>query len=212
MARMAKLGLLGLMLSACTSFPLSYTEFQARLDRAPYQSQPLSSAWISVPEAEMVLERRYRAVSEQRILLPNLTAMRGENFILLQAERSPLSLGGRFRPADLLASTQGTPVPFERFEELTFRTSEDVLGLMSWASWTNNAGLNCVLAFRRLDASSRTVLRGTPAMDMMLRNCLHGSEEEALAPIGPAAVGFAAGPVDPASAPQMLSPLAGPLP
>ena len=207
-----RLGVPFLMLGACASFPLSYTEFQARLDRAPYQSQPLSSAWISAPEAEMVLERRYRSVTEQRILLPNLTVMRGENFILLQSERSPLSLGGRFRPADLLASAQGSPPPFDRFEELTFRTTEDALGMMSWARWTNNAGLNCVLAFRRLDATSRTVLRGTSAMDMMLRNCLHGSEEEALAPIGPAAVGFAASPLDPVAAPQMLSPLAGPLP
>lgn len=200
------------MLAACGSFPLSYTEFQARLDGAPYVQQSLSSAWIRVPKAQLVLERRFRFVTEQRILLPNLTVLRGENFILLHSEESPLSVGGRFRPTELLASAGGTPYPFERFEDLAFRTTTDALGVVSWASWSNHAGLNCVLAFRRLDATARTLSSGTAAMDVMLRNCVHGSEDAALAPIGPEAVGFAAITTEPAAAPQMLSPLAGPLP
>uniref|UniRef100_A0A2A3JYX5 Uncharacterized protein n=1 Tax=Alloyangia mangrovi TaxID=1779329 RepID=A0A2A3JYX5_9RHOB len=205
-------GVLSFLLVACGSFPLTYTEFQAQLDGAPYVQQPLSSAWIRVPDAQLVLERRYRFVTEQRILLPNPTALRGENFILLHSEASPLSVGGRFRPTELLASAGGTPFPFERFEDLAFRTTADALGVMSWASWSNHAGLNCVLAFRRLDATARTLQSGTSAMDMMLRNCVHGSEDAALAPIGPEAVGFAAITAEPAAAPQMLSPLAGPLP
>ena len=212
LARVLVPGLAAIMLAACGSFPLTYTEFQARLDEAPYVQQPLSSAWIRVPEAQLVLERRFRSVTEQRILLPNRTALRGENFVLLHSEASPLSVGGRFRPTELMASAGGTPYPFERFEDLAFRTTTDALGTMSWASWSNHAGLNCVLAFRRLDATTRTLMSGTGAMDMMLRNCIHGSEDAALAPIGPEAVGFAAITTEPAAAPQMLSPLAGPLP
>lgn len=212
LARLVVPGLLAGMLAACGSFPLSYAEFQTRLDGAPYVQQPLSSAWIRVPEAQLVLERRFRSVTEQRILLPNLTAMRGENYILLHSEGSPLPVAGRFRPADLLASAGGTPSPFGRFDDLAFRTTTDALGIMTWASWSDNAGLSCVLAFRRLEATARTVLSGTAAMDMMLRNCIHGSEETALTPIGPDAVAFAAIGAEPAAAPEMLSPLAGPLP
>lgn len=208
---MAALGLL-VGLASCGSFPLSFSEVQSRLEVAPYQQQPLSEAWVSAPHAQLVLRRHFGSVTEQRILLPNSTAIAGENFILLRSEKTLISSGGRLLPEKLLRSTDGAPYPFGEFKSLTFKSSDDLSGTLNWATWTNNAGLTCVLAFRRLEATSRIVLPGTAAMDMMLRNCVHGSEENALAPIGPEVSGFSAVTADKRNSPHMLSPLAGPLP
>lgn len=177
-----------------------------------FRQQSLSESWIGFDKIQLVLERREKNVTEQRILLPNRTAMRGENVILLRADRSPLVLNTRFQPDALLELAGGTPYPFGAFDTLTLRTIEDGFGSMSWARWTNNAGLTCVLAFRRVDKTMRTLAANANVMDILLRNCINGDEETALAPIGADAVRFATTSTTPSAAPRMLSPLAAPRP
>ncbi|SFD84329.1 hypothetical protein [Roseivivax sediminis] len=198
-------------LAACDTFPLTTTEFDAALARESYVQQSAADAWVATEGTELVLEKALGPVREQRILLQNRTFLRGENVIVLRTRGEELSTIGRFRPLDLLPP-DGTPYPFDPFEDLSFRTEEDALGMMNWAVWTNQAGLTCILAFRRLDAASRTVPHGAAVMDMMVRNCINGTAEEALLPARPDISGYSATGSGPDGAPQMLSPLAGPLP
>ncbi|MBR9766461.1 MAG: hypothetical protein GYB53_23830, partial [Rhodobacteraceae bacterium] len=130
-----------LVLASCTEFPLTYADLQGLPDETPYRQQALSDGWISTDRAQLILERRDRSVLEQRILLTNRTAMKGENLILLRAETAPNALETRFQPEILLADTGGVPAPFGRFESLSFTVTEDALGVINWTSWTNYAGL-----------------------------------------------------------------------
>ncbi|MCA0922216.1 hypothetical protein [Pseudooceanicola nanhaiensis] len=207
------IGLTGIAtLSACHSFPLAPSEYVQRLDQTPFVMQNRSEAWVATPTAQLVLERRFRNVSEQRISLPNRTSIPGENLILLQAHGTRYANVSRFMPVELLKIVGGVPAPFTSFDDLTLMSEQDALGTLTWAVWTNNANLNCVLAFRRFDGTNRTVPLGAMAMDMALRNCVYGTVEEALEPIGPGVTGYSAMSVGLGQRPQMLSPLAGPLP
>ncbi|WP_138919411.1 hypothetical protein [Oceanicola sp. S124] len=205
-------GALAFALVACDDASFPQIHIQRRPVETPYAQQPLSAAWIRAEKIQLVLERTAGSVTEQRILLNNPTSLRGENVVLLLADRSSHAIETRFQPTQMLDETEGTPYPFEAFDKLSFKTREDSLGVMNWARWTNHAGLNCVLAFRRIDKTDRTLVSGAVIMDMMLRNCVIGSEDEALEPIGPDAVAFAATRAPRGAAPQMLSPLAAPLP
>jgi hypothetical protein len=197
--------------AACDTFPLTTTDFEQDLAQSPQVQRSKSEAWVAPPDIQLVLERSFGPVSEQRILLPNRTAVRGDNFLLLRAREGTLATIGRFEPLELLGATGDTPDPFEDFDSLLLETRDEPMGTLSWAVWTNNANLNCVLAFRRLDASSRVVPEGAGVMDMMLRNCVHGTVEQALAPALEVNVGYAAaGPEG--DLPRMLSPLAAPQP
>ncbi|MCD1619868.1 hypothetical protein K7H20_17565 [Salipiger manganoxidans] len=143
--------------AACSTFPKTWSEFDDTLDRAPYVQQDLSQAWVGYPGAQLVLERRYRNVSEQRILLPNTTTLPGDNFVFMMTQGSNLTSLGRFQPLTIWRRNGEPPLPFTSFRDLTITTEEDVLGTLHWARWTNGTDLTCVLAFRRLDASSRVV-------------------------------------------------------
>ena len=197
--------------AACDSFPRTPSEFQAALDGTPQVQRAHSAAWVSAPETVLVLERAFGPLTEQRILLPNETAVAGDNLILLRARRSGSAGAGRFTPLDLVRAAGGTPPPFGDFEDLLLRSRSDRAGTLHWASWTDEAGLTCVLAFRRLDETTRVVPAGHALIDMMLRNCIHGSADAALAPALPESVGFGSTAAGDA-APRMLSPLAAPRP
>ncbi|ETW10661.1 hypothetical protein ATO8_21091 [Roseivivax marinus] len=199
------------ILSACDTFPMTPSEFEGALERAPLVNQSMSDAWVTADDAELVLEKALGPVREQRILLTNRTALPGENMIILRAHGKELATMGRFQPLSLISS-EGTPFPFERFNQVSFRTVEDELGTMNYAVWTNQAQLNCVLVFRRLDAATRTVPVGFAVIDMMMRNCILGTVEEALKPARPHAIGYAATAQGSDGRPEMLSPLAGPQP
>ena len=112
--------------------------------------QDLSQAWVGYPGTQLVLERRYRNVSEQRILLPNTTTLPGDNFVFMMTQGSNLTSLGRFQPLIIRRRNGEPPLPFTSFRDLTITTEEDVLGTLHWARWTNGT---CGLAFRRLDAA-----------------------------------------------------------
>lgn len=200
------------LLAACDTFPLTPTEFDRELQQAPFVVQPQADAWLSTRNAQVVFERRFRGRSEQHILLPNRTAVSGENYILLRSHGRRGANIGRFRPLELLKSAGGIPYPFTAAAIRGMTTETDALGQIDWALWTNYSGLTCVLAFRRFDGANRTIPAGAGAMDLAMRNCVYGTVEEALAPISPQGASFAATGLTEESAPKMLSPLAGPLP
>lgn len=200
------------LLSGCAGVPMQPGAFRTALAQTPFVQRSLANAWISVPDAELVLERSVGPIVEQRILLPNVTALPGDNVVLLRAHGASLAANGRFEPAKLLQSINAEIYPFDPIGDLTFFSRDDRLGALNWAEWTDNAGLTCVLVLRRLDAASRIVPAHQAVLDMVLRNCVHGTADEALLPGLPPQAGFAAQPGRPGGAPEMLSPLAGPLP
>ncbi|EPX75653.1 hypothetical protein Salmuc_04571 [Salipiger mucosus DSM 16094] len=163
-------------------------------------------------DVSLVLERRYRSIAEQRLLLPNTTSIRGENFILMIAQEARAPGVGRFSPGLLLARNDGPPEPFVDFDGQPTSSRQDTLGWLHWSQWTNGTDLTCVLAFRQLDATDRILPGKSSALDMMLRNCLYGTAEEALEPLIDIHTGYAAIAEHPNGNQRMLSPLAGPRP
>lgn len=207
------LSLIWLSLTGCELLPWTAGELQSSLSQEPFVQKPMERAWLGVPTAEIVLERSLHSISEQRILLPNHTALPGDNAIYLTARRMNAASAGRLDPERLFnALEKSATAPFKAFDDLTFFSRTDELGALNWAVWTNNAGLNCVLAVRRLDSTIRVLPQGVAYIDMVLRNCIHGSVEEALIPALPEHAGFSAGSRPDNQTPQMLSPLAGPRP
>ncbi len=196
----------------CIPYPIDSDAFRDAQNSAPFVQRRLEDAWISAAEAKMVLQRSFGPFTEQRILLTNKTAVRGDNMALLRAHRTDLASAGRLRPEKILQATDATFPPFADFAALIFTSRVDILGVLNWTAWSNNAGLNCILAFRRLDGASRILPAGAGVVDMVLRNCVYGSVEDALAPALPKNAGFSAANQGPGHAPQMLSPLAGALP
>ena len=73
-------------------------------------------------------------------------------------------------------------------------------------------GTYCVLALRRLTEMQRIVPFQSNAIDMLMRNCTRGTEEEALKPATPAQVSYPTIGRNVPTSPQTLSPLAAPLP
>lgn len=203
-----------LLLFGCEPYGQIDTSFWDAVDRAPFVQMAASDAWISYPRTQLVLERHLDPVTQQRVLLPNLTALAGDNFVFMTTrDKQPLHEIGRFRPMAILEQNGGAPEPFGDFEGSPSNSLEDSLGWVHWSQWTDGTDLTCVLAFRRLDAGIRVLPGHSGAIDMMLRNCLRGTAEEALEPIMDMHVGYAAtGGVTADGMQRMLSPLAGPRP
>ncbi|WP_226783203.1 hypothetical protein [Oceaniglobus trochenteri] len=187
-------------------------ELETAMAQTPFGPQRLDSAWISVPQTEMVLERSVGPYAEQRLLLVNTTSVRGDNVVYLRAHGGDLAFNGRFQPVKLIGDLGVDIHPFTAVDDLNIQSEEDDLGILNWAEWTNNAGLTCILALRRLDSASRVLPANRTIMDMVVRNCVRGTAQQALTPARPTQAGFAARVKRPGGAPEMLSPLAGPLP
>lgn len=200
------------LVTGCGSLPLDRQGLLEAQSQTPFAARELKSAWVSTLETQMVLERSFGGIIEQRILLSNRTAMRGDNMILMQAHGTKLGSIGRFMPNRIVASTDADLYPFGLVNSLIIRSREDGLGTLNWAEWSNNAGLNCILAFRRLPADRRLVPKGKVLIDMIVRNCVNDSIENALRPAFPRHAGYSAGIGEAKGAPEMLSPLAGPAP
>lgn len=153
--------------------------------------------------------RRHGRVSEQKIALPNHTTLPRDNFIYLRT--IPRASPGVMQLSGITAQAGGLPEPFSPDDLNVMRTVEDSAGSLTWAEWTDGAGTTCVLALRRMTVNERMLPQGVGALDMLMRNCVRGSAQEALEPANPEYV------LVPASArltrgtPQRsLSPLAAP--
>lgn len=151
---------------------------------------PASRAFISVPSAMLVMERDLGGAIEQRITLPNPTSLAGENTIFLRAQSGSLARGTRFVLTEQIMQFGGAPSPFAEIAEGDLTATSDSFGDITYATMRPGGDLVCVLAFRRTQTASRALPRGTDALDIMMRNCVSGSVERALAPIGASAFGL----------------------
>jgi hypothetical protein len=199
------------MLSACETTINTRAEVEAGVARAEWVMVPPDTAWVNTPGATLVLERQFAEVREQRISLPNDTTLAGDNFIHLRAVAP--SHGHIFELDRALQQAGGLPAPFAEEDLDVMRSREDSAGTLTWTEWTNGAGTDCVMALRRVPAGVRLLPGRATALDLVMRNCVSGGVDAALAPAGPAAVAFPAPHGSDRGAEVLtLSPLAAPMP
>ncbi|WP_157937600.1 hypothetical protein [Oceaniglobus roseus] len=209
-----RLALVGfLAVAACTASPgLFSAGVGATRSAAQYALGRLDRLWATPAEALVMVQRRVGRESEQLIGLENDTTLEGDNYLMLIARLPDGLPAGRFVLGDFLARVGGAPYPFRNVSDKSLRSASDSAGTYFWLQYSAGTQTNCVLAFRRLQGSDRLLPRGTNLMEALLRNCVNGSVEEALAPIRDSQIRLGA--ISNTSAPnggnRMLSPLAGP--
>ncbi|MCC5964868.1 MAG: hypothetical protein JJU24_01915 [Natronohydrobacter sp.] len=152
-----------------------------------YRIVPTGRAFVSVPNALLVMERDLGVALEQRITLPNATTLAGENTIQLRAQTSRSSSATRLQLTEILAQFGGVPSPFRALDESSLSSSTDQYGDVTYTVTRPGGDVTCVLAFRRSQIGARALPRGSSALDLMMRNCVTGSVQDALAPLGPQA-------------------------
>lgn len=184
----------GLMLAACQQLvpaPLR-TDSPTELSEAivEFRIVPSSRAFINAPQALLVLERQLDGALEQRITLPNATSLAGENVILMRAQTERTASVSRLVLNDVLLQFGGPPTPFGEITDSALAATSDPYGDITYSVLRPGGDLTCVLAFRRTQTASRALPAGATALDIMMRNCVSGSLEAALAPLGAAAFGL----------------------
>ncbi len=179
-------------LSACGIRLPGNTDSPTELAEAvtEFRVVPASRAFVSVPSAMLVMERDLGGAIEQRITLPNPTSLAGENVIMLRAQQGSLARGTRFVLSEQLMQFGGAPSPFAGISEGALTATTDSFGDITYSTIRPGGDVVCVLAFRRTQTASRALPRGTGALDIMMRNCVSGTVERALAPIGTSAFGL----------------------
>lgn len=155
-----------------------------------YRVTGAARALVNAPHALLVLERDLGSSHEQRITLPNATSFQGENVLMLRAQTASSASRTSLSLAEMLPRFGGAPAPFNNITDADLMVSEDRYGSFVYTSRRMAEGQVCVLAMRRADTGARPLPRGSTALDMMLRNCVHGSVAQALAPIGESAFGL----------------------
>ncbi len=197
------LGLVGVLVAACV--PASGDRIATGLyrvagsQRAPsmevlehtveYSVIPASRAMVHASDALVVFERNLGAALEQRIVLPNATALRGDNVIHIRAQTGSSARLTEFNFREITTRFGGLPAPFQLQTDGALLSGEDSLGSFVYARETIGTGTLCVLVLRRLTVGARPLPRGAQALDVMMRNCVAGSLDEALAPISERSLG-----------------------
>jgi len=154
-----------------------------------YTIIPPSRTIVSAPSALIVFERNLDGAIEQRIVLPNETAVRGDNVIHVRAQTRDSARLGEFNFDEIEARFGGLPTPFERLTASGLRSGSDSLGTYVYGQESVGTGTSCVLVLRRMGVGARPLPSGTQALDMVMRNCVQGSVQEALAPMAGGALG-----------------------
>jgi len=162
-------------------------------DRAPgmetlentveYTVVPATRAMVNAPNALVVFERNLGGAIEQRIVLPNDTAVRGDNVLHIRAQTGDSARLEEFNFEEIEARFGGLPAPFERLTVSSLNSGTDALGTYVYGRETLGTSTVCVLVLRRLGVGARPLPRGTSALDVVMRNCVNGSVEQALAPV-----------------------------
>lgn len=140
-------------------------------------------AMVSAPQALIVFERNLGGALEQRVILPNDTAVRGDNVIHIRAQTSASAELDRFNFSEVATRFGGLPAPFESLSEGALTSGSDALGTYVYASESIGTNTVCVLVLRRMGLGARPLPRGTQALDVVMRNCVVGTVEQALAPM-----------------------------
>ena len=155
---------------------------------------PPGRALVHAPQALIVLERNMGVALEQRLILPNRTAVRGDNVLYLRAQSETSARPHEFNFDEIATRLGGMPAPFERTNLGGLLSGSDSLGSYVYARENLGVDTVCVLVLRRLSAGARPLPRGVHAIDIILRNCVVGTLDEALAPMGDRALAQAAAP------------------
>lgn len=170
----------------------------------------LGRAWSSAPGALVASERRLLSEREQRIGLVNDTTLPGDNVLILRARTAEWQPTARPQLNAIVTRAGGPLPPFTRISETNLRTRTDALGTLFWVEMRMPGDVICVYALRQMSVANRLVPQGTRSIEAVLRNCVPGTADEALAPITGDRVGTPAAAAGPSGAPRMLSPLAAP--
>lgn len=145
----------------------------------------------ALPQGRIIaLERNLAPEYEQKIALRNATTLDGDNFLWLRARVPSGYPVGQFRLVDFLERAGEVPSPFTTISDNDLRTGQDALGTYFYLIHRTGGETNCVLAFRRIESGLRVMPRGTSVMEVLLRNCVRGSPEDALGPITASQIGF----------------------
>ncbi|MEO8242010.1 MAG: hypothetical protein ABI832_06825 [bacterium] len=203
------------LLSACDASLVQQPQTSEEImDTATYVSVPTSGIWVNAPGAVTALERGLLNAREQRVALPNRTTVPGDNTLILLARYLPGPTLGRFRYEEFLQQVGGLPDPFQAMSSGDLLSGEDALGPYFWSEKRYGANVICVLGLRRLGGGVRQMPDNANALDVMLRNCVNGTAEDALMPISAANIANYQGSatVMTNSPIRMLSALAGPTP
>lgn len=188
---------------------LGLTQRQAE-DRETFQSVSISNAWANPPGMTFVMQRGLVNGAEQRIGLKNTVPVAGDNILVLRTRSGHLA-AGRFRFEEFMTRTGGAPAPFQDIEPGELITADDSLGTYFWSQEIVGSNVTCVFAVRRLTVSERSLPQDARVMDVMLRNCIAGTEAEALVPVLDAGIGYSAlAGTGTGGGTRMLSPLAAP--
>ena len=158
-----------------------------------YAMIPASRALVHMPDAILVMQRRFGEAVDQKIVLPNDTALRGDNTIRLRAQTRSTARLHEFSFAEVVARFDGLPAPFGDLGENNLRSGRDALGAYVYATRQVGLDTTCALVMRRLTGAARPLPQGTQALDIVMRNCVKGSTEKAMAPLGERALGVSAG-------------------
>lgn len=184
------------------------TQGQAE-ERVSMQPVPLTQSWINAPDAQLILQRDLGFGSEQKISLRNRTLVPEDNVIVLRT-RSGVSAGGTLRFEEFVRRVGEIPFPFENLSSGELISASDELGSYLWTEKQVGEGTVCVFGIRRLDSSMRQIPAGDSVMDVMLRNCVTGTADDALQPLLAASVGTPSMARSGAEQSRLISPLAGP--
>lgn len=214
---LARLGVgVGLaMLAACNFLTPGFAPNLAKSEKTTqFFTVSSNKAWVRAPGALLVTQRELVNNLEQRIGLVNRTGVPGDNLIVLQARFVNEQNQGRFQLDEFRRQLDGLPAPFASVTSGELFTETDDLGAFFWTERRVGSGTVCVLGLRRLDSATRQLPGNANVMDVMLRNCVNGEADTALAPImsrSIAASGHTGGGAAEIDI-TLLSPLAGPTP
>lgn len=200
----------GIVLSGCAVGPEGEIMTQREAEeRLPLQPVPIARAWISAPGTQLVLQRELGFGSEQRISLINQTSVPGDNLIVLRT-RSGMGSRGNLRFEEFLRRVGDVPFPFEDVESGELVSGEDEFGTYLWVEERYGAETVCVLGIRRVDSGMRQIPGNHTIMDVMLRNCVNGTPQDALRPLLAENVAAPAMVQSGSAEGRLLSPLSGP--
>lgn len=203
-------GLCVLALSCCKFEIPDLTKSPEQVAEAtPYTVVTAQQAWVSAPGALVVIERRLPNSAEQRIGLENKTLVPGDNFLFLRTH-GLIGLPGPFRFDDFTAMAGGLPVPFTTMKSGDLQTAQDAAGTYFWADSRSGVNTVCVFAVRRLDAATRQMPDSSGSMDILLRNCVDGTNQQALRPILAESVLSSTEAAASPGKSRLIAPLAGP--
>lgn len=184
--------------------------WQDKEDDMPYSLVSPGQSWISVPQSQVVVQRSVRGATEQVVGLPSKTAVPGEDQIIMYAYPPGYLGSGLLHFADIKKMLGKLPHPFEDASEDGFVAGQDSLGDYVWQA-KEYGSVTCVLALRRIDSTRRALPQGVQSLDLVLRNCVFGSSDDALAPIMEANLAASSAAGSGTGSSRMMSPLAAPM-